>query len=492
METINKVFLKGADCALDLGDGSERAPYVNQDYILRKLGSIHRGISLMYTYYPKDKGWPQRASIAFPQKDFSGAWNYPYEDYFPYRGGVEGLRDDEPFKFMREVRAHGQDVVLTLTIDPSLTDDYLITLAEDLRPYGRLLLRINHECTGTWFCFNKRASYEELAAFFVRCCRVFHEHAPNIKLILCAGMWDEKTGKVEMEDIFLEAFKEADIWSGDRYLSLHFGWPGDVALKGGTTFYSGDVDEIYNVGKKTWKRLKEITGQEKPMVLSELNADGDVNGPFEQAAMMKHFMELLQKDKEKWLSGLTMYQFRDDGRLGLELTDPNNSDVGIEQPLMPMYKEQLHRPFFSPKIEVGGKTELPVKLRWGGSQDSEGFEMTVRLSKKPHYAEVYFDGDLLNMNLIVEVEGYWFYKKPGVKCIDLMTCFFEKPLPKSKEIKIRFFAPPADGMNRPSPDVDPYKAEIGPWINDFYSEIKHLPRLRFEEEPVLALKRYSK
>ena len=80
METINKVFLKGADCALDLGDGSERAPYVNQDYILRKLGSIHRGISLMYTYYPKDKGWPQRASIAFPQKDFSGAWNYPYED----------------------------------------------------------------------------------------------------------------------------------------------------------------------------------------------------------------------------------------------------------------------------------------------------------------------------------------------------------------------------------------------------------------------------
>ena len=492
METINKVFLKGADCALDLGDGSERAPYVNQDYILRKLGSIHRGISLMYTYYPNDKGWPQRASIAFPQKNFSGAWNYPYEDYFPYRGGVEGLRDDEPFKYMREIRAHGQDVVLTLTIDPSLTDDYLITLAEDLRPYGRLLLRINHECTGTWFCFNKRASYEELAAFFVRCCKVFHEHAPNIKLILCAGMWDEKTGKVEMEDIFLEAFKEADIWSGDRYLSLHFGWPGDVALKGGTTFYSGDVDEIYDVGKKTWNRLKEITGQNKPMVLSELNADGDVNGPFEQAAMMRHFMELLQKDKEQWLSGLTMYQFRDDGRLGLELTDPNNSDVGIEQPLMAMYKEQLHRPFFSPKIECGGKTELPLKLRWGGSQDSEGFEMTVHLSKKPHYAEVYFEDELLNMNLIVEVEGYWFYKKPGVKCIDLMTCFFEKPLSKSKDIKIRFFAPPADGMNRPSPDKDPYKAEIGPWINDFYTEIKHLPRLRFEEEPVLTLKRYSK
>ena len=76
MEKISKVLMTGADCALDLGDGSERALYVNQDYILRKLGKIHRGISLMYTYYPKDKGWPLRASVAFPQKEPNGAWNY--------------------------------------------------------------------------------------------------------------------------------------------------------------------------------------------------------------------------------------------------------------------------------------------------------------------------------------------------------------------------------------------------------------------------------
>ena len=51
----NSVLLKPAQCALDLGVGSERALYVNQDYILRKLGKVHRGISLMYTYYPKEK-----------------------------------------------------------------------------------------------------------------------------------------------------------------------------------------------------------------------------------------------------------------------------------------------------------------------------------------------------------------------------------------------------------------------------------------------------
>ena len=32
--TVKKVCLKKADCALDLGDGSERALYVNQDYNL--------------------------------------------------------------------------------------------------------------------------------------------------------------------------------------------------------------------------------------------------------------------------------------------------------------------------------------------------------------------------------------------------------------------------------------------------------------------------
>ena len=58
---MNKVLLTPATCALDMGDGSERGLYVNQDYILQKLKKVHRGISLMYTYYPNDKEWPTRA-----------------------------------------------------------------------------------------------------------------------------------------------------------------------------------------------------------------------------------------------------------------------------------------------------------------------------------------------------------------------------------------------------------------------------------------------
>ncbi len=65
-----------APCGVDLGDGSERGEYVNQDYILQKLGRPHRNINLMYCYYPLDKGWPARARLgwtmasSFPSESF--------------------------------------------------------------------------------------------------------------------------------------------------------------------------------------------------------------------------------------------------------------------------------------------------------------------------------------------------------------------------------------------------------------------------------------
>lgn len=487
----NKVYLQQAGCALDMGDGSERGLYVNQDYILQKLRKVHRGISLMYTYYPNDKGWPGRASVVHKQATPTGAWDYPYEDYFPYRGGVEGKRNDEPFCFMKEIRQRGMDVVLTLTIDPDLKEEDLIPVAEDLRPYGRVLLRVNHECTGSWFCFNKRASYQKLADFFVLVCKVMHEHAPNVKVILCAGMYQDDTGKIEMEDIFLEAHKACDIWSGDQYLALHWGWPVDVATKETHNYACYDVDEVYEKAKKTYKRLKEITGQDKPMVLSELNADGDVTGAYEQANMMRHFMERVEADDEKWLSGFTMYQFRDDGRLGLEITDPNNKDVGIEQPMMQSYKKSLHREFFSQKIKSAEEITLPAKLRWGNSEDAEGVEVDLKIEKNPQFAEVYFNGDLLNLNIMMEFGGYWFYKAPGVKCIDLMSYFFENEIKAPKDMKLRFFVPPADGLNHPEDGSDPFKAADGDWMNNYYAELPALPEIRIDYEPVSLVKHFD-
>ena len=59
---VYRIHMGKAKCAVDLGDGSERGEYVDQDYILAKMGRPHRSISLMYCYYPLDEGWPGRAS----------------------------------------------------------------------------------------------------------------------------------------------------------------------------------------------------------------------------------------------------------------------------------------------------------------------------------------------------------------------------------------------------------------------------------------------
>ena len=83
-----------APCAVDIGDGSERGEYVNQDYLFHILGRPHRSINLMYCYYPNDKGWPKRASVVYPPKEKS-AWAYPYDDYFPYQGGSKGNTEGE-------------------------------------------------------------------------------------------------------------------------------------------------------------------------------------------------------------------------------------------------------------------------------------------------------------------------------------------------------------------------------------------------------------
>ena len=186
---VKALHMGPAECAVDLGDGSERGEYVDQDYILQKLGRPHRAVNLMYCYYPNDDKWPGRASVVHADPSVQFAWDFPYDDYFTYKGGLNGTLDDEPFTYMRDVRKHGQDVLLTMTIDPKLTDDHIIAIAKDLRTFGRVLLRINHEATGNWFSFNKRASYEEVAAFFTHCCEIIHREAPNVKTIICLDGW---------------------------------------------------------------------------------------------------------------------------------------------------------------------------------------------------------------------------------------------------------------------------------------------------------------
>ncbi len=474
MEQIKRIHMGPAKCAVDLGDGSERGEYVNQDYILQKLGRPHRSISLMYCYYPLDEQWPARISEAMKDADVSFAWGYPYDDYFPYLGGLGGTTDGEPFTSMRDVRRHGQDVTLTLTVDPHVSDEHLIAIAKDLRPFGRLFLRINHEATGDWFSFTKRASYQEIADFYVHFHHIIAEYAPNVKTILCIGGVEKpETGKIEMEKEFSEAVRATDIWSVDKYMALHWGWPYDVAETGGNSHSRSAVRNIYEMTKASYERFKLINGGvSKPMVMSEFNADGDVTGAYEQAEMVKRFCEILDEDSADWFTAFTFYQFRDRGRLGLEIEDPNNPEVGIEQPVLQTYREIIHSERFLPKMTESGELSLPAQMRWGGAEDADGIAIPLHFEKNPVFCEVTFRG---NENLMMELNGRWFYKSPAAKTIDLMSAFYERPLSGAADLTLKIFAPPASGENDSS--------QGGDWQTNYYSELTELPEIRIRFQP---------
>ena len=478
MEKIFSLHMGAAKCAVDLGDGSERGEYVNQDYILHALGRPHRSISLMYCYYPLDEGFPGRASVVHASPDVSFAWDFPYDDYFTYKGGLEGNTDGEPFTYMREIRQHGQDVTLTLTIDPHVSDEQLAAIGQDLRPFGRVLLRINHEATGNWFSFNRRCSYREVADFFVRASRIIKENAPNVQTIICIGGVEHKGAPhMEKEEEFAQTIPAADIWSVDKYMALHWGWPYDVAEPGGNSHSRSNVRDIYDMTKASFERYCQLNGgTPKPMIMSEFNADGDVTGAYDQAAMVQEFCDILEQEQADWFTGFTFYQFRDRGRLGLEIEDPNNPEVGIPQPVMQTYKKLIHSERFLPQMTGGGEVQLPVTLRWGSSEDAEGLAIPLHFEKNPVFCEVTFEDE---GNYMLELNGTWFWKSPRAKIIDLMSAFYEKPLDGAADLTLKIFAPPATGENDLS-------VEDG--LFNYYAKIEKLPHIRIRFAPVEGAK----
>ncbi len=462
---MKKLHMGPAHCALDLGDGSERAAYVNQDYILHKLGRPHRAVNIMYTYYPHDKEWPARISEAWKDRNVSFAWDYPYDDYPPY--GQNG----QPFEQMKDIRRHGQDVILTLTLDCALSDEELRAVAEQLRPYGRMMIRINHECFGNWFQHNKRYTYAEVGAFFVRFARIMKETAPNVKTIFCGG-WCLPGGPAELEEAFREAFAAADFWSCDSYPALHYGWPYDIAEKGGGQYKADPIGEIVDKFIGTYQHVSELCGVSRPMTTAEFNTDGDVTGPRAQGESVVRFLRYWRDHRVDWFRSFSLYQFRDQGRLGLECEDPNNSAVGVEQPMLAEYRDQvLFDPWFMPEMTEGEEAAFPAELRWGGSEDADGLAIPIAFEGNPEFCEMTVEQPI---GLMMELNGRWFYKAPGTKTIDMMSAFFSKPLEGPTTLTLRLFAPPADGVNPDDGSAD--------WLTNYRTVLEAMPKMRIRYE----------
>lgn len=270
--------------------------------------------------------------------------------------------------------------------------------------------------------------------------------------------------------IFLSAYRAADIWSADCYLALHFGWPYDVAEKDSGRYNFSSVAYYYNRFENTAKRLTKLCGR-KPMTTAEFNTDGDVTGAFRQGESVKRFAGMFRDHNADWFKGISLYQFRDRGRLGLELEDPNNRSVGIEQPVMEDYREMLYDPYFMPQLTPGDEVQFPFTFRWGGAEDADGIEIPVDFEGTPEFCEITVEDKI---SLMLELNGWWFYKAPGVKTIDLMPAFYKKRLDAGGTVSVKIFATPADGEN--------YEDGRADWNFNYYAEMKNPPEFRIRYE----------
>ena len=126
-----------------------------------------------------------------------------------------------------------------------------------------------------------------------------------------------------------------------------------------------------------------------------------------------------------------------------------------------------------PEMTEGKKAKLPVKLRWGGSEDADGLAVKLHFDADPVFCEVTFEEEL---NLMLEINGRWFYKSPKAKTIDLMPAFYENRLNGAKDLTLKIFAPPASGENDPKDGKD--------WRTNSYTAITKLPDIRIRYEAV--------
>jgi hypothetical protein len=132
-----------------------------------------------------------------------------------------------------------------------------------------------------------------------------------------------------------------------------------------------------------------------------------------------------------------------------------------------------------PEMETGEDATFPANLRWGGSEDADGISVPINFESAPTFCEATFIGDDINLNLMLEINNRWFYKKPGLKTIDLIPAFFENRLSGKTKIFLRIFAPPPNGVNDPSQGEG--------WEVNYYTIMQNKPEMRIRYAPATEL-----
>lgn len=442
-ESVRKIKLTPPPCTLGITDGSERGDYAGSAHILHRIGRPHHVINLMFQYYPDLENWPTQG-VKWHGFYRNNALNEG-DGYFPLVLEEEGPWGQLYLKQIADVRAHGQDPQLTLTLHCDTPDDILIRIARSLVPYGRMKLRINHECNGNWFYFNRRWSFGEVSDFFIRFHDILHEHAPEVLTVACwngpGEAYDapeklEKHGKLTPDQLG-PMFQKADVISFDQYASLHFMWPDpDFDVQRPSGHFAIPFDYWWKTLTDCHDQMCSLRGGEVDIEVHEINQDADLHGVIGQAEWLERFYREAVTRRYPWLTNITFYMFRDRGGLGLEWENADDPNTFEDRPALAAYLRAIQNEHFAYRAaETNEPVENEAAMKWMTATDSEGLEVSFTAPRSGE-VQVRLPAE---QHVLVGCGERWTVKRAGEPSVMLPV--------KQGENKLQLFMPPADGRN---------------------------------------------
>jgi hypothetical protein len=402
------VNLKRRTPGLLLNNGSERGDYVPMSHIFSCFNRIHDGIQLMKTYYPFDPIWSSTKKISeVSHRKVDYAWNYEYENYHPFDILEENSKVIEQFK---DIKKFGSDIHLTLTLDLSLSDYDLEKIFKPLLHFGKIYLRLNHEANGYWFIYNNYYQYKEVSDFFVRCHKIVKSTCPNVYTVFSlsadVSQYENhvKNDHLKLaDDQMAEALSIADYWSLDKYTSLNFGWPYYDMKEG--KFSTGTIEQWWQLLYETYlKMIHKNDMKMKKLFINEFNSDSDVDGEEGQGQIIAKIYERIRKSDFDWLAGITLYQFRDHGGLGLEKGDLKEYK---SMPSLLHYKDAIKNMNYELDYDEQDWKYADFIFNWTDSDSIRGLSIKNFAEKKS--IENKFDVPFF----LIDDKKDWFYLKPG-------------------------------------------------------------------------------
>jgi hypothetical protein len=476
MPTVSKFHRGEPTIRLYMSDGSERSTYMPQEQAIGLLGAPHAGVNLMSCYYPAQTFWPERR--LFSEEVPHYRWSVTdqtettrLEDFNDWTDGYYSFDiedpDNEVVRQLEDVRRYGQEPRLTLTADLDTPTEDLERIADTLKDFGAMQVRLNHEANGcSWFRFARnvgqmtgeeaRRTYYEISQFFIRVHELFGRLAPNVTMVGCYNGTGEQTIKGEIsagaiphlgdDELGLMYRLPGIIVSLDQYGSLHCGWPGHE-VEGAPIIRKFAFDELKGfaltpcelcelVIRPFQTVIADIRGEPTRIDLGELDFDEDYHGPGVRAQLIFECYEWLRRHPDI-IGSITFYELTDAGGLGLfRQREYGDVEDVTESIVTDVYRRIMRWDEFRLPIENAepvGEGAGAIGLTWRSSCDSEGLELMLDgAAKGVEFGDAYWR----QVVLVGEdgEESYVYGEEPTLA------------LPAGTRA-VRVFAPPPDGRD---------------------------------------------